>query len=172
MSVDDWARREAADQWPEEEHEGRNRSVFAHGIVHAFSALLSDEAVEAAAAVIPNRWEVNGRCWAEHAGGDEYCRFTFDTEAEAIRHRDDHHADRARVWAHKEQEELLTEARAVLQAALDAVTKEARGQEESGESFADRLARQSDDAAEAKWGVRPNGTMRRSPDSGREADRG
>lgn len=44
MSVEDWAEREAARQYGE----NNNRPIyFADGIVHAFSALLSDEAVEA-----------------------------------------------------------------------------------------------------------------------------
>lgn len=83
MSVDDWARREAADQWPEDEHEGRTRSVFAHGIIHAFDALLSDEAVEA---MVREWWEL-----------------------------------RESGPAH-----LPVAMRAALQAAVDAVTKEAR----------------------------------------------
>lgn len=38
------------------------------------------------------------------------------------------------------------------------------------ETFAERLERQSDDAAEAEWGVRPNGTP--SADSSNGDDRG
>lgn len=36
---------------------------------------------------------------------------------------------------------------------------------EKPETFADRMYRQSDDAAEAKWGVRPNGTLPKPHDS-------
>lgn len=53
MSVDDWARREVlkdAEDWPVDyEAEAGAGNAFMRGIVHAFDALLSDEAVEAAA---------------------------------------------------------------------------------------------------------------------------
>ena len=58
MSVEDWARREAEEhiegieeivrgEWAKTEDLELKRDLFADGIVHAFSALLSDEAVEA-----------------------------------------------------------------------------------------------------------------------------
>ena len=50
MSVEGWAQREAERTF-ESGDEG-SAEVFAEGIVHAFSALLSDEAVEAAALAI------------------------------------------------------------------------------------------------------------------------
>lgn len=63
MSVEDWAREQAERQWlAYDRHESDVRATPAWGIVHAFDALLSDEAVEAAAQTIPNRWEVDGRC--------------------------------------------------------------------------------------------------------------
>lgn len=51
MSVDDWARLEmaedAADWYVDYEAEAGAGNAFMRGIVHAFSALLSDEVVEA-----------------------------------------------------------------------------------------------------------------------------
>lgn len=44
MSVDDWARREADKAWAWEEPAA---TAYVQGIVHAFSAFLSDEAVRA-----------------------------------------------------------------------------------------------------------------------------
>lgn len=41
---------------------------------------------------------------------------------------------------------------------------------DGSETFADRLARQSDDAIEGESGKRPNGTIRRSPVSGMEGE--
>jgi len=52
MSVEDWARREAEISYPEKKKGymvSPLRRAFREGAVHAFSALLSDEAVEAAA---------------------------------------------------------------------------------------------------------------------------
>lgn len=54
MSVEDWARREAATRYPSEhfygQHDERDAAIggMQAGIAHAFFALLSDEAVEAA----------------------------------------------------------------------------------------------------------------------------
>lgn len=70
MSVEDWARREAEEhiegieeivrgEWAKTEDLELKRDLFADGIVHAFSALLSDEAVEAAAV------EMFGPVWFE-----------------------------------------------------------------------------------------------------------
>lgn len=58
MSVEDWARREAATRYPSEhfygQHDERDAAIggMQAGIAHAFFALLSDEAVEAAATVL------------------------------------------------------------------------------------------------------------------------
>ena len=58
MTVEDWAQREAGEiYWAQE----ANGLAFQRGIVHAFSALLSDEAVEAA------WWQMPGEVTKEHA---------------------------------------------------------------------------------------------------------
>ena len=54
MSVDDWARREAdaarcPDIWNPDYNPNIERQAYFEGIIHAFDALLSDDAVEAAA---------------------------------------------------------------------------------------------------------------------------
>lgn len=87
MSVDDWARREAdsargPDIWTPAYDPTPERQAYFEGIVHAFSALLSDEAVEAGAQLLAGPFKPN---------------------------------DDERNWA-----------RQIVQAAIDAVTKEAR----------------------------------------------
>lgn len=80
MSVDDWARREAERQYPADAKgligavQIERREAHADGIVHAFSALLSDEAVEAAARAV---------CDEHNAGAFERYRDTWLVEGRA-----------------------------------------------------------------------------------------
>lgn len=109
MSVDDWARREAQENYPSilptnatgHVRDGRNYrgseiDAGVWGIVHAFDALLSDEAVEAMA----RRFAASGLDWTHRDCGD-----------------DDHDL------AHTNWEPYADEARAALQAAITAVTE-------------------------------------------------
>ena len=98
MSVDDWARQEAASVYLCKE----NREAHASGIVHAFDALLSDEAVEAA----EDEQYRHGRDLV--FGGGCACGEPFPLTRQGIRAHD------------------LHVARAAIQAAIDSVTKEAR----------------------------------------------
>lgn len=117
MSVDDWARREAERRYPalvrgeDERYDDfdarlNERDVaadaFADGIVRAFDALLSDEAVEAA----EDEQYRHGRDLV--FGGGCACGEPFPLMRQGIRAHD------------------LHVIRAALQAAIDAVTKEAR----------------------------------------------
>ena len=61
LSVEDWARREAAREYGED----NNRpTYFADGIVHAFSALLSDEAMMGAVDLLRGwGYDIGGITW-------------------------------------------------------------------------------------------------------------
>lgn len=69
MSVDDWARREAERRYPADAKglisavQIERREARADGITHAFDALLSDEAVEAAARSAAHRAVAAPRPW-------------------------------------------------------------------------------------------------------------
>lgn len=107
MSVDDWARREAFDKAPSTitpvEAAAWNWGYF-EGVTQAFSALLSDEAVEAAARALGGLEP--GEDWPTNIElGGHALLGTRDDEFKADMHE---------------------QARAALQAAVDAVTKEAR----------------------------------------------
>ena len=108
MSVEEWAREQAEERidsvyevvrgtWVDAPDHELRRESFTDGIVHAFDALLSDEAVEAAALEMSgfDSWPSNG----ELGGGPTGTR---DDEFRSAN---------------------IEDARAALQAAVDAVTK-------------------------------------------------
>lgn len=70
------------------------RESFAAGILHLAARLAEDDVIEAG-----SLFEVDGRCWENYGGGEEYCsHHPFTSRAEAEKHRDDHHTKSADVW--------------------------------------------------------------------------
>lgn len=103
MSVDDWARREA-EQYAHGDVYGDIQLGFRAGVASLADALLSDEAVEAAARALGGLEP--GEDWPTNIElGGHALLGTRDDEFKADMHE---------------------QARAALQAAVDAVTKEAR----------------------------------------------
>ena len=89
MSVDDWARREAdsargPDIWTPAYDPTPERQAYFEGIVHAFSALLSDEAVEAAARSLHDGYAPLSGSFQPNSGWERQARTAIQAAVDAV----------------------------------------------------------------------------------------